>query len=81
MLGMVRKEPTYRFMCCYDPRFGLRTLAIVLFGRRLPLCSRCRLLLCCVAIFLTEIVLLTILHRIDANPQSGLGGPCKGMLM
>jgi len=66
-----KEEPTYQFMCCYDPRFGLCTLATVLLGSRCPLCSRCRLLLCCVAIFLLEAVLLTILNRIDANPQSG----------
>jgi len=71
VLRNVRKEPTYRFICCYDARFGLRTLASVLLGSRCPLCSRCRLLLCCVAIFLLEAVLLTILNRIDANPQSG----------
>jgi hypothetical protein len=76
VLGLARKEPTYRFMCCYDPRFSLCTLATVLLRSCLPLCSRCRLLLCCVAIFLLEVVLLTILNVIDANPQSGLGGPC-----
>ena len=33
------------------------------------------LLLCRVALFLLEVILLAILNRIDANPQSGTVGP------
>jgi cellobiose-specific phosphotransferase system component IIC len=38
------------------------------------------LLLCGVAIFLFEAALLTILNRVDAKPQFGLGGPCKSCI-
>jgi len=58
-------------ICCCDPRFGLRTLATVLLGNRLPLCLSCSLLLCCFAIFLLEVISLAILNRIKVNPQSG----------
>jgi len=50
-------------------------MATVLLGSRLLHCLRYHLVLCCVAIFLLEIILLAILNRIDANSQSGLGGP------
>jgi hypothetical protein len=69
VLRIVRKEPTYQFMCCYNPRFHLYTLATVLLGSCHPL------LLCCVVIFLVEIIMLVMLNRVDANPQSSIGGP------
>jgi len=58
VLRIGKEEPTYRFMCCCDRRFRLRTLATMLHENRHPLCSRCGLLLCCVAIFLLEVVCL-----------------------
>jgi len=66
-------------MCSYDRKFRVRTLATMLFGSRLPLCLRCCLLLCCLALFSLEVVLLAILNRITANPQSGPEDQCLGV--